>query len=121
MNEQLKQDQQNQSELLQTAVHAATEFLATLPERKAAVFPQTTPTHPDLPETGLGAAVALQNFRKQFEAGLSGSAGPEFGRVAVDDPGLRPRREDADPALAGHRQRAAVLPFQHQQRRPARL
>jgi glutamate/tyrosine decarboxylase-like PLP-dependent enzyme len=78
MNEQLKKDQQNQGELLQTAVHAATEFLATLPERKAAVFPHAVPNHPDLPESGLGAAAALQNFRQRFEAGLSGSAGPRY-------------------------------------------
>ncbi|MCA9946544.1 MAG: aspartate aminotransferase family protein, partial [Anaerolineales bacterium] len=78
MNEQLKQDRQNQGELLQTAVHAANEFLTNLPERKAAIFPRTVPNRPDLPETGLGAAAALQNFRERFEAGLSGSAGPRY-------------------------------------------
>ncbi|MFZ1398332.1 MAG: pyridoxal-dependent decarboxylase [Candidatus Promineifilaceae bacterium] len=78
MNQQLKQDQQNQNELLQTAVHAATEFLTTLPERKAAVFPQTPANRPNLPEIGLGGEAALRQFRQRFEAGLSGSAGPRY-------------------------------------------
>ena len=78
MNEQLKKDQGNQGDLLQTAVHAATEFLTTLPERKAAVFPKIGSNHPELPETGLGAAAALHQFRERFEAGLSGSAGPRY-------------------------------------------
>lgn len=78
MNQQLKQDQQNQNELLQTAVHAATEFLTTLPERKAAVFPQTPTNRPNLPEIGLGGEAALRQFRQRFESGLSGSAGPRY-------------------------------------------
>ncbi|GJM41077.1 MAG: aspartate aminotransferase family protein [Ardenticatenaceae bacterium] len=78
MNQQLKQDQQNQAALLQTAVHAATDFLSTLSERKAAVFPQSTPIHPGLPDIGLGAAATLNQFRTQYEAGLSGSAGPRY-------------------------------------------
>ncbi|WP_420630487.1 pyridoxal phosphate-dependent decarboxylase family protein [Candidatus Leptofilum sp.] len=78
MNEQLKHDQQNQTELLETAVHAATDFLGTVSQRQAAVFPQIAPNQIDLPAIGVGAANALEQFRTQYEAGLSGSAGPRY-------------------------------------------
>ncbi|MAU00145.1 MAG: aspartate aminotransferase family protein [Anaerolineaceae bacterium] len=78
MNQQLKEDQQNQPALLTTAVHAANEFLDSLAERKAAVFPHGPYNYTDLPETGLGAEAALAQFRTRYEAGLAGSAGPRY-------------------------------------------
>ena len=74
------QDKINQVEILATAVTAASEFLHSLDSRKAAVFPgeKQAAHHPDLPEVGIGAEAAVAQFRAQYEAGLSGSAGPRY-------------------------------------------
>lgn len=78
MNIQLKQDQHGQATLLATAVQAANEFLNSLAQRKAAVFPHDSYNCTNLPEIGLGAEAALAQFRARYEAGLAGSAGPRY-------------------------------------------
>ncbi len=78
MNDQLYDDKHKQQQILATAVQAANEFLDSLASRKAAVFPNDPPQQTDLPQVGLGAEAALSRFREQYEAGLSGSAGPRY-------------------------------------------
>ncbi|VAW31427.1 Aromatic-L-amino-acid decarboxylase [hydrothermal vent metagenome] len=78
MNKQLKHDQDNQQQLLTTAVQAATHFLSSLDSRKAAVLPNARSPLTELPEIGLGAKAAVSQFQKRYEAGLSGSAGPRY-------------------------------------------
>ncbi len=78
MNQQLKHDQINQQELLTTAVQAAAQFLDGLDSRKAAVLPDVHSPLTQLPEIGLGAEAAVRQFQTQYEAGLSGSAGPRY-------------------------------------------
>jgi len=73
----LKQDQENIEQLLQTAVSTATDFIHTLAERPAAIYPAEQ--EPDsLPEEGLGAAGALAAFQAKYGDGLSGSAGARY-------------------------------------------
>lgn len=78
MNQQLAYDKKNKTRLLTTAVQAANEFLDSLAERKAAVFPHGQYKNTDLPEVGLGAEAALAQFRTRYEDGLAGSAGPRY-------------------------------------------
>jgi glutamate/tyrosine decarboxylase-like PLP-dependent enzyme len=77
MHTKLKHDQENIEQLLQTAVSTATEFIQTLPERPAAIYP-TERESDSLPEDGLGAAAALSQFVEKYGNGLSGSAGPRY-------------------------------------------
>lgn len=77
MHTKLKHDQENIEQLLQTAVSTATDFLQTLPERPAAIYPENR--EPDqLPEDGLGAVGALAQFEVKYSDGLSGSPGPRY-------------------------------------------
>ncbi len=77
MHTKLKHDQENIEQLLQTAVSIATDFIQTLPQRPAAIYP--IEREPDnLPEDGLGAAMALTAFQAKYGKGLSGSAGPRY-------------------------------------------
>lgn len=77
MHMRLKQDQENIEQLLQTAVSTATDFIHTLAERPAAIYPAEQ--EPDsLPEEGLGAAGALAAFQAKYGDGLSGSAGARY-------------------------------------------
>ncbi|MCZ7668917.1 MAG: pyridoxal-dependent decarboxylase [Chloroflexi bacterium] len=77
MHMRLKQDQENIEQLLQTAVSTATDFIRTLAERPAAIYPAEQ--EPDsLPEEGLGAAGALAAFQAKYGDGLSGSAGARY-------------------------------------------
>jgi len=77
MHTKLKQDQENIEQLLQTAVSTATDFIQTLPERSAAIYPAER--EPDsLPEDGLGTAAAMAAFQAKYGDGLSGSAGPRY-------------------------------------------
>lgn len=78
MNKILQQDKETQTQILATAVNAASEFLHSLDSRKAAVFPQDPPQMADLAEKGIGAEAALAKFRAQYETGLSGSAGSRY-------------------------------------------
>lgn len=78
MNQQIKEDKQNQPELLAAAVQAANQFLEDLDKRKAAVFPNDQYNCTDLPETGLGTKAALAQFRTRYETGLAGGAGPRY-------------------------------------------
>ena len=55
MNQQLKEDQHSRATLLAAAVQAAHEFLTSLADRKAAVFPYGPYNCTDLPNIGLGA------------------------------------------------------------------
>ncbi len=77
MNEQLQQDAAQPEQVLATAVHAAIEFLHSLPTRPAAVAPFITDRE-QLPAVGVGVAAALAHFRQKYERGLSGSAGPRY-------------------------------------------
>lgn len=77
MNKQLQHDWEHQEMILETAVHAANQFLQHLAERPAAATPTPCPIA-NLPEQGLGAEAALAAFRKQYEGQLSGSAGPRY-------------------------------------------
>ncbi|MCL4263032.1 MAG: aspartate aminotransferase family protein [Anaerolineae bacterium] len=77
MNEQLRQDAAQQEQVLATAVHAAIEFLHSLPTRPAAIAPFITAPE-QLPAVGVGVAAALAHFREKYERGLSGSAGPRY-------------------------------------------
>jgi len=77
MHTKLKHDQENIEQLLQTAVSTATDFIQTLPERPAAIYPAER--EPDsLPEDGLGAAAAMAAFQAKYGDGLSGSAGARY-------------------------------------------
>lgn len=77
MNPTLHYDWQHQETLLETAVHAATQFLHRLPHHPAAVKPFATELE-DLPQAGWGAEAALAHFRAKYEPGLAGSAGPRY-------------------------------------------
>jgi glutamate/tyrosine decarboxylase-like PLP-dependent enzyme len=83
MHPTLKHDQDNLRQLLDQTSAAAYEFLAGLNGRspatdpRSATAPRPTP-HITLPETGLGTAATLATFRQQYEAGLSGGAGPRY-------------------------------------------
>ncbi|MCP4357134.1 MAG: aspartate aminotransferase family protein [Chloroflexi bacterium] len=77
MNSILKHDWEHQTSILETAVHAANQFLQKLPHHSAAAVPSTH-TFTDLPEEGLGAEAALARFRQQYESELAGSAGPRY-------------------------------------------
>lgn len=73
----LKEDRQNLSTLLQTAHAEAVRFLDALDERPAGhLVPKIEPV--GLPETGLGAAGALDAFRERYAPWMSGSAGPRY-------------------------------------------
>ena len=63
--------------ILKAAADAASEFLAGLSSRPAALSPEP-PAPATLPEDGLGSQRALALFRERFEAGLSGSPGPRY-------------------------------------------
>ena len=77
MYTKLKYDQETIEQLLQTAVSTATDFIQTLPDRPAAIYPAER--EPDsLPEDGLGTAAALATFQAKYGDGLSGSAGPRY-------------------------------------------
>lgn len=65
-------------QLLAATSAAAGEFLQTLPGRPAASLAAPSKDLLSLPEEGNGALAALARFRRRFEAGLSGSAGPRY-------------------------------------------
>lgn len=77
MDPVLASDQRELSAILQEACGQAVAFLHTLAERPAAQH-STGPAGIPLPERGEGAASALHRFKKHYEAGLSGSAGPRY-------------------------------------------
>ncbi|GMU05284.1 pyridoxal phosphate-dependent decarboxylase family protein [Corallococcus caeni] len=77
MSDLLSRDLSLLPDLLEQARASALEFLTALPERPAGIRP--APPEPlGLPEAGLGAGDALALFRRRYEAGLSGSAGPRY-------------------------------------------
>jgi glutamate/tyrosine decarboxylase-like PLP-dependent enzyme len=70
-------DQRQQKTILESAHHAAMEFLGSLASRPAGRAPHPMP--PDvLPEEGIGAQRALAVFRAKYEAWLSASPGPRY-------------------------------------------
>ncbi len=73
----LQSDWENQDNLLQTAVSASSQFLTTLSDRPVAPIPAQL-LFKTLPNAGLGAEAALHQFRADYEAGLSASAGPRY-------------------------------------------
>ena len=77
MNTWLKHDQGVREALLKTAVHAVNQFSDELPQRPAANRPPT-PNSAHLPDDGIGASGALDQFLTRFESSLSGSAGPRY-------------------------------------------
>jgi glutamate/tyrosine decarboxylase-like PLP-dependent enzyme len=77
MSDLLQEDLARLDSLLEEARSAALEFLGTLAERPASRRPEPPPPL-SLPEAGLGASEALSLFRRRYEAGLSGSAGPRY-------------------------------------------
>lgn len=97
MNPTLHHDQNQLQQLLEQASETAYQFLAGINGRSAATAPPATAPpatapsatappataphstpHTPLPETGLGTAATLAQFRQQYEAGLSGSAGSRY-------------------------------------------
>lgn len=77
MSDLLFRDLSRLPDLLEQARASALEFLTALPERPAGVRPEP-PAPLGLPDAGLGAEDALALFRRRYEAGLSGSAGPRY-------------------------------------------
>ena len=82
MIQSLHADQENRKQLLQTAVNEANNFLDSLPNQPAAIFPDArhfeSASHLALPSAGIGAAEALTQFKARYADGLSGSAGPRY-------------------------------------------
>ena len=64
--------------LLEDVRRVSEEFFASLPSRPVA-YQVDSPGNPqDLSVQGLGAQGAVEEFRRRFESGLSGSAGPRY-------------------------------------------
>ncbi|GAB3590414.1 pyridoxal phosphate-dependent decarboxylase family protein [Hymenobacter daeguensis] len=77
MNDLLQADADGLAALLTQAQQAATDFLAGLPTRPAAVRPTDRPFR-TLPEQGAGGPAALADFMRTYAAELSGSAGARY-------------------------------------------
>ncbi|MCP5094050.1 MAG: aspartate aminotransferase family protein [Chloroflexi bacterium] len=77
MNTQLRLDWENRERLFETAVSTINTIFNGLGERKTAVFP-TTHQVECLPETGIGAIAALEQFQAKYGDGMSGSAGARY-------------------------------------------
>lgn len=77
MDSNLQSDWNNQSQVLDTAVSTAKQFLNGLADRKTAVFPQPHKLD-SLPDVGLGAEAALNHFQVKYGETLSGSPGPRY-------------------------------------------
>ncbi|MBH9577302.1 pyridoxal phosphate-dependent decarboxylase family protein [Inhella proteolytica] len=63
--------------LMNQAAQAAIATLQALPERPAAVRPQSVPRQP-LAAQGLGLAAALADFEQRYAPGFAASAGPRY-------------------------------------------
>lgn len=77
MNPALYLDRTQLEEILEASQEASAEFLASLESRPVAQPPSAPETF-RLAEKGVGALEALELFRRRYEAGLSGSAGPRY-------------------------------------------
>lgn len=72
-----QEDREQLADILEAAHSAALQFLGNLADRPAGQSPVLLSLD-TLPEEGLGAQEALSYFRRKYEAGLSGSAGPRY-------------------------------------------
>ncbi len=73
----LQTDHDQLPTLLQSTLATALEFLQTLPERPAGSAIQVQ-SAAQLPPDGLGAQAALDLFKENYWAGLTGSTGPRY-------------------------------------------
>lgn len=77
MNDILHRDAEAINEILNKTLGIAEDFLRTLPERPAGVSISSTEST-SLPGEGLGALQTLEVFKRNYRAGLTGSAGPRY-------------------------------------------
>ena len=77
MYSKLRHDEEELEAVLEQTLQTATEFLASLDERKVAVYPERKDAL-TLPEEGLGAEQAVDTFMTHYGDGLSGSAGARY-------------------------------------------
>ncbi|WP_326837111.1 pyridoxal-dependent decarboxylase [Amycolatopsis rhabdoformis] len=77
MYEKLAKDLDSLPELLDAAREQAGEWLAGVAERPAAVPPAAFEPSP-VPEHGVGARAALEEFGRRWAPGFAGSAGPRY-------------------------------------------
>ncbi|HWQ35950.1 MAG TPA: pyridoxal-dependent decarboxylase [Blastocatellia bacterium] len=77
MDRHLAEDSASVSELLRQVYDEAVSFLQTVNERPPGV-PPTDFAITSLPESGLGATAALDEFRRRYAAEIPGSVGPRY-------------------------------------------
>lgn len=78
MHPTLKADLEQFPEILAAAKQYADAFLAGLEARRVAAAAGNVQLTGELPETGSGAALALEQFRARYDQYLSASAGPRY-------------------------------------------
>ncbi len=90
MTDTLQSDANQLDLLLNKTLTVATDFLHDLPNRPAGAVRvtantsptptsgETSETHQQLPQSGLGAERVLEIFNERYMPGLTGSAGPRY-------------------------------------------